>query len=124
MNPASIEAAKVIAVAVLVLAGQWVVARYSKKANDKTAEVQQDANAVAGFHQLVGDLRTEVDRLRTEVGELRQHVLALEGERTRDRSLIRHLIGYVNVLIAALRTAGQPIPEAPGGLEFDGGALV
>ena len=124
MNPATIEAAKVIAVAVLVLVGQWVVARYSKKANDKTVEVQKDANAVAGFHELVGDLRAEVDRLRNDVGELRKQVLALEGERANDRSLIRHLVAYVNVLRSALRGAGQSVPEAPGALDLDGGPLV
>lgn len=126
-----IAAGQAVVVALLVFAGQRVIANSSKQANDKTADVQKDANAVSGFHELVGDLRTDIGRLRSEVSELRdeldktnRHVKTLEDQRAKDKSLIRYLVAYVRTLIAALTQAGIPIPEAPAGLDLDGGPLA
>lgn len=131
MNAAWIAAGQAVVVALLVFAGQRVIASSSKQANDKTAEVQKDANAVSGFHELVGDLRAELDRLGGKVERLEdaldktnRHVKTLEDQRAKDKTLIRYLVTYIRTLIAALTRAGMPIPEAPAGLDLDGGPLA
>jgi len=115
---------QVIAVALLALVGQLVIARYSKRANDKTAEVQDRANTIDGTDRLIHNLETRLDKVEKRADSLAGRVAQLEEERTRDRSLIRHLIDYVHVLRDALRGANVPVPEAPGGLDLDGGPLA
>lgn len=124
MSPAEIETVKVVAVAALVFIGQWVVARFSKQANMKTAEVQDKANGIDGMDKLVHNLETRLEKVEARADALATRVQTLEEERTRDRSLIRHLIDYVHTLRDALRRAQVPVPEAPGGLDLEGGPLA
>lgn len=123
MDPATIEAIRLVAVAALVFAGQRVVAKYSKQANEKTAEVQARASDrtsdIEGMDRLVHNLETRLAKVEGEAERLAQRVRVLEEERVRDKSMIRSLILYVRTLRDALRVLGQPIPEAPGGLDLD-----
>jgi predicted nucleic acid-binding Zn-ribbon protein len=123
----------VIGLAVTGLAtylGVRLTARVSQKATDTTAVLSKEANAISGFHQLVGDLQRSFDQLREdhnklrhEHNELQRHVAKLEEQRDRDKSLIRLLISYVTTLRDTLRREQLPIPDAPAGLDLDGGPL-
>ena len=104
----------------LSLAGVVWVARLSRAANAKTAEVQQEANALDGMDKLVKNLETRLGNVEERAEKLAERVQTLESERVRDKSLIRHLITYAQILREALRNLGQPVPEPPGGLDLDG----
>lgn len=127
MGNALILAIEGVVVAVIGLLGSWLVARLSKKATDKTVEVQEDANAVAGFHQLVGDLqqdlarlRRDTEALRRELDETKRHVRDLENARSKDKTLIRYLVEYARKLRTELQTRGVMVPDPPPGLDLDG----
>lgn len=99
-------------------------ARGSVKAAEVSAETNQEATAVSGYHQLVEDLRTDVtrlrqdhDSLREEHEDIRRHVKLLEDQALRDKSLIRHLVAYIRVLRKEISRLGGAVPEAPIGVE-------
>ena len=106
------EAATGIVVALLVLVGQWVVARNSRKANAET-------NKVDGNDKLIHNLETRLEKVEERADKLATRVQALEEERIRDKSLIRNLWNYVVTLRERLRALGQPLPDPPGALDFD-----
>lgn len=123
MDTATIEAIRFIVVAALVFAGQRLIAKYSKQANLKTAEVQARANErtsdIEGMDRLVHNLETRLARVEDRADRLADRVRMLEEERVRDKSMIRSLIAYARSMRDMLRTLGQPIPEPPGGLDLD-----
>lgn len=121
--PDWMQAALNVAGSAFVLLGTVYVARKgaqsSKHAADRTAEVQEEANAVNGYTHLVADLRTDIDRLRKDHDslaekhvELKSHVRDLEIQRRRDRSLIRALYDLARRMRDSLRAAGLPVPES------------
>lgn len=128
MSDPVLETIRVVVVAVLVLVGQRGVAKWSKQANDKTAQVADRGNDVAdrandieGMDRLVHNLQTRLEKVEERADKLASRVQILEEERVRDKSLIRHLIDYAHTLRDALRSAGMKVPEPPAGLDFDGG---
>jgi hypothetical protein len=68
-------------------------------------------------------LRRDHNELSDKHVELGRHVDQLERDSRRDKALIRHLILYIRTLIAALRAAGAEVPEAPAGIDLEGGPL-
>lgn len=117
------------------LGGSYLVARFtarqSKHATDTTAEltkeanaISRDMNAVTGLNALVEQLQEEMHGLRDRLTSCERRVADLQRERTRDKSTIRHLIAYARTLIAELKRFGHPIPEAPAGLDHEGGPLA
>lgn len=116
--------------AIITVAGSYVVARIggkvSKHATDTTAQVTKEANAVEGFHELVGDLQSDLRRLREdhetlhrEHNDLKRHVEVLERERSKYRRTIRQLIAYAKQLRAALVSSGTPVPPPPPELDLE-----
>lgn len=108
----------------------WLTSRSSRAATAEMAKVQNRQTDIDGMDRLVhnlearlGKVEAELERVETEAAQLHDRVRTLEQERTRDRALIRHLISYVNVLREALRAANLTVPNAPGGLDLDGGIL-
>lgn len=114
--------------AVVVIGGAWLTARYAARSADrathKSAEVQQEHNAITGYAQLVDDLHRDVKRLREEVQELREDMSTLKQQRVRDRTMIRHLIEYARLLRAVLANAGLPVPEMTAGIDLDDPELL
>lgn len=110
--------------------GGWVIAartaKVSTRAAEKTAVVQEKADAVTGYHTLVADLRDDIERLRADLEALSQrhqlltrHVGKLEQQAARDKSVIRGLINYAKLLRAELRRHQITVPEPPSGLDLD-----
>lgn len=118
--------------AVITVAGSYIVARVggkvSKHATDTTAQVAKEANAVEGFHELVGDLQSDLRRLREDHealyrahNDLQRHVTILEHERSKNRRTIRQLVAYAKQLRAALVSSGTPVPAPPPELDLESG---
>lgn len=128
----------------LTLVGTYITAKFALKssthATDKSAEVQQEQNAVTGYEKLTADLRKDLDRVRVDLTRLteshetltgkhetltkkhenlREHVTTLEQQRARDKTLIRYLINYARQLRDELVKVGVPVPDGPGGIDLD-----
>ena len=96
------------------------VARGSVQAAEVARESEDRASFVDGYHSLVGDLQTDVARLRKDHEELRGeherlngHVKDLEVQSIKDKSLIRALTVYVQLLRQEIRRLGGTVPIAP-----------
>lgn len=108
-----------------------VTAGTSKHATDTTRELTKEANQITRDANAVTGLNALVEQLQEELRELRRRCSALEGdfeamkrETARKDTLIRHLIAYVKTLQNRLRTSGISVPEAPAGLDLEGGPLA
>lgn len=115
---------------VLVAGGTWAATRASSKASthaaNRTADVQSDSVQIEGYHKLVTDMRSDLDRLRVDLDKvqrnhdkLEERVKHMQRQELRDKSLIRHLIGYCRRLRDEVVRLGGEVPEPPGGLDLD-----
>jgi outer membrane murein-binding lipoprotein Lpp len=108
---------------VFTIAGSYFVARMGAKASmhatDTTAKLEEESNAVTGYHSLVADLRADIDRLRTDLEAVNRRLRALEDERRRDKSRIRQLVAWVIAMRQVLLSADVPLPDPPGGGDPD-----
>lgn len=107
-----------------------IAARTSQHATDTTAALTKEANALtrdaqalSGLGKLVEELQEEMQGLRKRLVECERQVSELRRERARDKMLIRHLVAYVQTLRGVIRTCGATVPEAPAGLDLEGGPL-
>lgn len=103
-----------------------ITSRGSEKSAKATAKAQDRASAVDGYHQLVTDLRTDMDRLRkdhdelgVEVKRLRESQTELRRQAVKDKSMIRNLIVYARRLRDELSRHQIRVPEPPGALDLD-----
>lgn len=114
----------------IITVGTIIAAKFAQRASERaaktTAKAEEKTTAVDGYHQLVSDLRVEVDRLReshnalfADHGELKLHVQSLEHQARRDKSLIRHLWNYVRILRDKIVDLGDIPPEPPTILRDD-----
>jgi predicted RNase H-like nuclease (RuvC/YqgF family) len=113
-------------VAVLTYASARAAAQGSKHAADRTAAVEGESVQIEGYHKLVTDMRSDLDRLREDHSTLRSahdeladHVHKLERQAIRDKSMIRHLIGYCRRMRDEIVRLGGVVPDPPGGLDID-----
>lgn len=106
----------------VVATGTWIAARYgakiSARAAEKTARVQEKADAVTGYTQLVKDLRLDIERLRDDLNRVSDRLESVEEERRRDRNRMRHLVAWARVLRDTLIMHKIPVPDPPAGIEF------
>lgn len=103
--------------------GTWFAARIAatgaRYAADKSADADEGAQVLTGYHQLVENLQTEVTRLGEKVARLDSRVEYLTTQERRDKALIRNLIAYVRRLIETIHQLGGEVPDPPGGIDFD-----
>lgn len=115
---------------VLVAGGTWAATRASSKASthaaDRSSAVQSDSVQIEGYHKLVTDMRSDLDRLRVDLGDvqrahdkLEERVKRMQHQELRDKALIRHLIGYCRKMRDEIVRLGGEVPEPPGGLDLD-----
>lgn len=107
--------------ALTVLAGTIYVARSSRKATDKSTEIQGQAQVVDNYSQLAEDHRAERAEWRNELAELRGRVEKLEkrAEAAEQRyglaiRYIRQLLGWI-----AQRLPEVQPPPVPAGIARD-----
>lgn len=92
----------------------------SHKAGVRASDVQEDANALAGFTALTEGLQKEVTRLQGDRDADRARIDRIEAEIAIERDLKWSAIQYARALLAWIAahipaTAG-PIPEPPDDL--------
>lgn len=92
----------------------------SHRAGVRSADVQQEANAIQGFQQLTQSLREEVARLSADRDEDRARIDRIEQQITVERDAKWSAIQYIRSLhtwiIAHIPATAGPIPPVPDDL--------
>lgn len=99
-----------IAVALCVLAGTYVTARFGKKATDKSTEIQGQAQVVDNYSQLLTDVRAEMVELRARVEKLEKRAEAAEQRYGVAIAYIRRLLGWIANHLPEVQP--PPVPAA------------
>lgn len=120
MNPAVlIPGLQAVAVAAIVFAGQYVVAKMSKRGQEVTVEVDSQHKATEAWQQYAQEMKGRLDSVETrlldaEVREAdnRRRISALEGQAARDLDLIRRILGRLRRALDEVRRLGGFVNEA------------
>lgn len=118
MNDAAIGALQAVSVASIVFGGQWVVARFSKKANEDTVEVDAQAKATEAWQRYAEKMETRLDGLedrledqQAQIDEGRKRIGILERQSERDRELIRRLVTRLRATLNEIKRLGGSVRE-------------
>ena len=111
-NDPVIVAAQTIVVALLVFAGQYVVARYSKKAHSESTEVDAQEKATTAWKDYALEMKSRLDNLEDRLGRAERRVSSLEHEKTHDRDLIRALIVRLRAAQREVQRLGGAVQDA------------
>lgn len=114
-----IQAGQYVAVGVLVLIGQVVVARVSKQAQQAPVEKDVQAEATKAWQEYANEMKDRLiqveQRLNTaedRATEDRRRIAALERQGERDKELIRRLVERLRRAIEEIRRLGGSVPDA------------
>ena len=92
----------------------------SHRAGVRTADVQEEANALSGFRDLTKDLREEVPRLRADREEDRVRIDRIEAEIKVERDAKCSAIQYIRQLhswiVSHMPASAGPVPPVPDDL--------
>lgn len=118
MNTTVLGAIQTIGVAGIVLAGQYIVARFSKKAQEETVEVGAQEKATVAWQQYAEEMKKRLDSLEQKVNnqaeiieEDRKRIGILERQSERDRELIQRLVARLRVALNRLKVLGDHVED-------------
>lgn len=119
MSPEALGAIQAIAVAVLVFAGQYVVAKISKRAQSETVEVDQQAKATEAWRGYAEKMEARLEGVEQRLADAetrdadnRRRISALERQDEANRDLIRRLLGRLRRALDEIRRLGGTVSEA------------
>lgn len=112
----TLTAVQAIAVAALVFAGQYLVARLSKRAQSEATKVDSQAEATKAWQEYAIEMRKRLDALERQVEQNRLQqesdrlrIAALERQSDIDKDLIRRLVSRFRALVEELRKLGREV---------------
>lgn len=105
-------------VALLVFAGQWVVARLSKKATDKSTTVDSQGRATEAWERYAQKMEQRLQTVEQRLSEAerreeetRRRIDSLERQADRDKDLIRRLVGRLRRALEQVRALGGQVSD-------------
>lgn len=108
-----------LGVAAFVFAGQWVVARLSRKGQDAATRVDSQARATAAWESYaermearLGVLEERLSATEAREESLRRKIIVLENQAARDIDLIRVLAARLRRAQAEVRRLGGNLTDA------------
>lgn len=130
MSSTLIQALQYIFVAVLVLVGQVVVARLSKKAQEAPVQVDSQTEATKAWQEYAQEMKDAAKEMRERLGsvearlseteareaENRRRIAALERQGERDKDLIRRLLTRLRRAIDEIKRLGGTVPDVDNDL--------
>ena len=112
-NATLITFVQTIAVAGLVFLGQYVVAKFSNKANKETVGVASQTAATEAWQEYAQEMKGRLDSLEARLNEAERRVRVLETQSAHDLDLIRRMVYRFRHYMRVLRDDhGHKIPPA------------
>lgn len=123
MNSAWIAAFQAVAVALIVLCGQVIVARLSNKAQEEPVKVDSQSEATKAWQDYAHEMKDRLGNVeeRLSAAEMREadnrrRISALERLVERDKELIRRLVDRLRRAINEIRRLGGEVPDGDSDL--------
>lgn len=111
LSDSTVTALQAVAVALLVLIGQYAVAKMSNKVQTKATNVDANSAATTAWQSYAVEMRTRLDGLEDRLTNAERRVRALEAQSTRDLDLIRRLVHRLRSAFRAISDLGGVVAE-------------